>query len=75
MFSACRESGTIQVKSLNFKGVKAVNVSDLKGALATRANSKFFWGKKHFFDRSQFENDLSPALRQKLNQQLGAWLL
>src|SRR5205823_12291521 len=24
---------------------------------------------------SQFENDLSPALRQKLNQQLGAWLL
>src|SRR5689334_22381620 len=56
--SACRESGTIQVKSLNFKGVKAVDVSALRGALATKTSSKFFWGKKRFFDRSQFETDL-----------------
>src|ERR1043165_1265045 len=56
--AGCRESGTIQVKSLNFKGVKAVDVSALRGALATKTSSKFFWGKKRFFDRSQFETDL-----------------
>ncbi|HXD75410.1 MAG TPA: BamA/TamA family outer membrane protein [Vicinamibacterales bacterium] len=56
--SACRDSGTIKVKSLNFKGVTAVNTGDLKNALATKTSSKFFFGKTHFFDRSQFENDL-----------------
>jgi hypothetical protein len=40
--SACRESGTIQVKSLNFKGVKAVDVSALRGALATKTRSTRF---------------------------------
>jgi outer membrane protein assembly complex protein YaeT len=58
IFSACRETGSIQVKSLNFNGVKAVDVTALKGALATKASSRFFWGKKKFFSRSQFENDL-----------------
>src|SRR5689334_14312286 len=56
--SACRETGTITVKSLNFQGVKSVDVSALKGALATKTSSKFFFGKKRFFDRSQFETDL-----------------
>src|SRR5256714_806532 len=56
--SACRESGTIRVKSINFKGVNAVDPAELKSALATKTSSKFFWGKKRFFDRSQFENDL-----------------
>src|ERR1051326_4493719 len=56
--SACREMGTIKVKSLNFKGVKSVDVSALKSALVTKSSSKFFFGKKRFFDRSQFETDL-----------------
>jgi outer membrane protein insertion porin family/translocation and assembly module TamA len=56
--SACRETGTIKVKSLNFKGVKSVDVSALKSALVTKSSSKFFFGKKRFFDRSQFETDL-----------------
>src|SRR5436305_4309517 len=56
--SACRETGTILVKSINFKGVKAVDPAELKSALVTKTSSKFFWGKKRFFDRSQFENDL-----------------
>jgi len=56
--SACRETGTIEVKSLNFKGVKAVDVSALRGALVTKKSARFFWGKKRFFDRSQFETDL-----------------
>ncbi len=56
--TACRESGTIQVKSLKFNGVKAVPESELRSALATKTSSKFFWGKKRFFERSQFETDL-----------------
>ena len=55
---ACKESGTIRVNSINFKGVKNVDESALKGALATKASAKFFFGKKRFFDRNQFENDL-----------------
>src|SRR4051812_38230648 len=57
--SACRDTGTIKVKSLNFKGVKAVDVSALKSALATKSSSKIpLLGKKRFFDRNQFETDL-----------------
>ena len=37
--SACRETGTIRVKSLNFKGVKGVDVGLLRGALATKTSS------------------------------------
>src|SRR5689334_13361686 len=56
--SACRETGTIRVNSIKFNGVKSVDEGALKGALATKASSKFFFGKKRFFDRNQFENDL-----------------
>jgi outer membrane protein insertion porin family len=55
---ACRESGVIRVNSINFKGVKNVDEGALKGALATKASAWFFFGKKRFFDRNQFENDL-----------------
>src|SRR5579871_845829 len=56
--SACRETGTIRVHSIKFSGVKGVDESALKDALATKASSKFFWGKKEFFNRGQFDNDL-----------------
>jgi outer membrane protein assembly complex protein YaeT len=56
--AACKEGGTIKVHSLSFKGVKAVDESRLKDALATRQSSKIPWGKKHFFDRSRFDADL-----------------
>jgi outer membrane protein assembly complex protein YaeT len=56
--SACREAGVISVHSINFKGVKGVDESALKNALVTKPSSKFFWGAKHFFNRSQFDNDL-----------------
>jgi outer membrane protein assembly complex protein YaeT len=55
---ACKEGGTIKVHSLSFKGVKAVDESRLKDALATRQSSKIPWGKKYFFDRSRFDADL-----------------
>src|SRR5215813_7281506 len=56
--SACRETGTITVHSIKFQGVKSVDESALKNALVTKPNSKFFWGAKRFFNRSQFDNDL-----------------
>jgi outer membrane protein insertion porin family len=56
--AACKETGTITVHSLSFKGVKAVDESRLKDALATRQSSKIPWGKKYFFDRSRFDADL-----------------
>jgi len=42
----------------SFKGVKAVDQSRLKDALATRQSSKIPWGKKYFFDRTRFDADL-----------------
>lgn len=56
--AACKDGGTITVHRLSFTGVKAVDVSRLQDALATRQSSKIPWGKKQFFDRSRFEADL-----------------
>jgi outer membrane protein insertion porin family len=56
--SACRETGVVRVHSIKFKGVKGVSEDALSDALATKRSSRFFWGKKRFFNRSQFENDL-----------------
>jgi outer membrane protein insertion porin family len=55
---ACKEEGSIKVHKLVFKGVKAVDESRLKGALATRQSSSIPWGKKYYFDRSRFDADL-----------------
>ena len=56
--TACKEEGSITVHSIAFKGVHSVSVSALKNALATRASSKLPWGKKNYFDRSRFDEDL-----------------
>jgi outer membrane protein insertion porin family len=56
--TACKESGTVVVHSLKFSGVKAVDESRLKAALATRESAKIPWGKKRFFDRTRFDTDL-----------------
>jgi outer membrane protein assembly complex protein YaeT len=56
--SACKEEGTVKVHSLKFIGVKAVDQSRLKAALATHESSKIPWGKKAYFDRSRFDADL-----------------
>src|SRR5437868_2183136 len=56
--AACKEEGTITVHSLKFNGVKAVDESRLKDALATLQSSKIPWGKKTYFDRSRFDADL-----------------
>jgi outer membrane protein assembly complex protein YaeT len=56
--AGCKENGTIEVKSITFVGVKGVDQSRLKTALATRESAKLPWGKKRFFDRSRFDTDL-----------------
>ncbi|PYR57790.1 MAG: outer membrane protein assembly factor BamA [Acidobacteria bacterium] len=55
--TACKEEGTIQVHSLSFKGVKAVDESVLKSALATKESGFLPWSKKRYFDRARFEAD------------------
>src|SRR5581483_923623 len=55
---ACKEEGTIKVHSLKFQGVKAIDESRLRNALATRTSSKLPWGKKNYFDRARFDADL-----------------
>jgi outer membrane protein assembly complex protein YaeT len=55
---ACKENGTVVVRSLTFNGVENVDKSRLKAALATRVSSKIPWGKKRFFDRARFDTDL-----------------
>ena len=54
----CREDGTIEVHSLSFNGVKAVDEGRLKNALATHQSSKIPWGRKRYFDRTRFDADL-----------------
>jgi outer membrane protein assembly complex protein YaeT len=56
--TACKENGTVVVHSLTFNGVKAVDESRLRAALATRVSSKIPWGRKRFFDRTRFDTDL-----------------
>ena len=56
--AACVDEGTIVVHSLKFNGVKSVDESLLRNALATHASSRIPWGKKAYFDRSRFDADL-----------------
>lgn len=56
--AACKDEGTIKVHSLKFNGVKAVDASRLRDALATKQSSRIPWGKKAYFDRSAFDADL-----------------
>jgi outer membrane protein insertion porin family len=54
----CKEEGTIKLHKISFSGVKAVDQSRLKAALATQESSKLPWGKKRYFDRARFDEDL-----------------
>ena len=56
--AACNEQGTIKVRKISFKGVKAVDEGQLRKTLATQPSSILPWGKKKYFDRSRFDADL-----------------
>jgi outer membrane protein assembly complex protein YaeT len=57
--SACRETGDVQVTSITFEGVNAVEADQLKGIIATRESGFLPWSSKHFFDRQEFDRDVS----------------
>jgi outer membrane protein insertion porin family/translocation and assembly module TamA len=56
--AGCHEEGGIKVTDLSFEGVKAVQPSQLKRALATAESDWLPWGAKRFFNRAQFDADL-----------------
>src|SRR5262245_5681990 len=56
--TGCTDEGTIKVHKVTFNGVKSIDLSRLKAALVTKQSSIIPWGKKHFFNRAQFESDL-----------------
>lgn len=62
--SGCKQDG-VTVHSIQFNGVNSVDVGRLKGALATRENTKLPlfgweppWARKNPFDRGRFDADL-----------------
>src|SRR5687768_9195188 len=57
--AACREEGEINIRSLEFEGVEQVNKGGLANALQTKQGSRFFWGRKRFFDRRALDADLT----------------
>jgi len=48
----------IEVRSLSLEGVRQVDASQLRAALATRVSSRLPWGKRALFDRAKFQTDL-----------------
>jgi outer membrane protein insertion porin family/translocation and assembly module TamA len=56
--ASCHDEGGIKVVDLAFDGVKAVQPSQLKNALATAESDWLPWGTKRYFNRAQFEADL-----------------
>ncbi|MES1256531.1 MAG: POTRA domain-containing protein, partial [Acidobacteriota bacterium] len=56
--TGCKDEGTIRVRSLDFRGVRAIDVGDLEAVLATRQSSRLPWGTARYFDRARFEQDL-----------------
>jgi outer membrane protein insertion porin family len=55
---ACKEEGMVVVRRLTFQGVKAIDEGRLRNALAIHQSSRLPWGKKRFFDRARFDDDL-----------------
>jgi outer membrane protein insertion porin family len=56
--AGCQEPGTITVRSIDFVGVRAIDTSRLKTALATRESAKLPWGRKYRFDKSRLDEDV-----------------
>jgi outer membrane protein assembly complex protein YaeT len=55
---SCRETGDVLVTSISFSGNTAIPASQLKTVIATQETGILPWGRKHFFDRAEFELDL-----------------
>jgi outer membrane protein insertion porin family len=56
--SACKETGTVQVSSISFNGNKGIDTQSLKTVIATQENGFLPWSRKHYFDRTEFDQDV-----------------
>ncbi len=56
--AGCREEGEIKIASLSFEGVEQVDKKALTNSLQTRKGSILPWGRKTYFDREAFDDDL-----------------
>jgi outer membrane protein insertion porin family len=56
--AGCREEGDILIKDLSFHGVRSVDEGRLKGVLATKESAWLPFGRKRYFVRNQFDEDL-----------------
>src|SRR5688572_1597180 len=56
--SACRETGDVQVTSIDFEGVRAIKGDELKAIIATRESGFLPWSRRYFFDRPEFDSDI-----------------
>ena len=61
--SACRETGDVQVTSIEFMRYEGAQPDELKAIIATRENGFLPWSRKHFFDRSEFDRDVKRSRR------------
>ncbi len=57
--SACEETGDVQVSSITFTGTNAIKASELENVISTRENGFLPWSRRAYFDREQFDLDVS----------------
>lgn len=55
--AACKEDGTVRVRSLEFRGMQAIDAAALRAVLATRVSSPLPWGRRSPFVRARFDAD------------------
>ena len=53
----------IKVTGLDINGTKALTPSQIRAVLGTRVSGRFFWGRKRYFDRRTFDDDLKRVVR------------
>jgi outer membrane protein assembly complex protein YaeT len=53
----------IKVTKLDINGTKALTPSQIRAVLGTRVSGRFFWGRKRYFDRRTFDDDLKRVVR------------
>ena len=53
----------IKVTKLTIDGTKALTPGQIRAVLGTRVSSRFFWGRKRYFDRRTFDDDLKRVVR------------
>ena len=58
MTAACRETGDVQVASIDFRGTQGIKAEELKAIIATQESGFIPWSRKHFFDRAEFDRDV-----------------